>query len=131
MEKKKFDCAVIGGGPGGYVAAIKLAQGGRSVALIEKSFLGGTCLNIGCIPTKPLLSNSAVLHKVKMAADYGIDVEGIKVDFARMKSRKDGVIEKIRGSLNMLLKSNKIVILSGEATFMSPTEIKIKGDENH
>lgn len=130
MEKKRFDCVVIGAGPGGYVAAIKVAQNGKSVALVEKNFLGGTCLNVGCIPTKTLLSNTSLLHKIKMAEEYGIHVGDIKVDFLQMKTRKDKVIKKIRSSLGGLLKSNQIKIFSGKANFISPTEIKIFGEDN-
>jgi len=130
MEKKKFDVAIIGAGPGGYVAAIKIAQSGKSVALIEKSFLGGTCLNVGCIPTKTLLANAQVMHKIKMAEEYGISTGPVTVDFLKMKTRKDGVVEKIRKSLGGLLQANKITIFAGKAEFMSPTEIKVIGDDN-
>jgi len=130
MDKKRFDVVVIGAGPGGYVAAIKAAQNGKTVALVEKSFLGGTCLNVGCIPTKTLLSNSQLLHKIKMADQYGIKIGEISVDFLQMKKRKDQVVEKIRNSLGGLLKANKIEILVGKASFMSPTEIKVIGDDN-
>lgn len=130
MEKKRFDLVVIGAGPGGYVAAIKAAQAGKSVALVEKSFLGGTCLNVGCIPTKTLLSNSQLLHKIKMADQYGIHIGELSFDFLKMKTRKDQVVEKIRNSLGGLLKANNIEIFSGKATFMSPTELKVVGEDN-
>jgi len=130
MEKKKFDVVVIGAGPGGYVAAIKAAQNGKSVALIEKSFLGGTCLNVGCIPTKTLLANAEVMHKINMAEEYGIITGPVSFDFLKMKTRKDQVVEKMRQGLDGLLKSNKITVLSGKAEFMSPTEIKVIGDDN-
>lgn len=130
MDKKRFDLAVIGAGPGGYVAAIKAAQNGKSVALVERSFLGGTCLNVGCIPTKTLLSNAQILHKIKMADQYGINVGEVSVDFLQMKLRKDQVVEKIRKSLGGLLKSNRITVLSGKASFTSPTEIKVVGEDN-
>lgn len=130
MDKKRFDVVVIGAGPGGYVAAIKAAQNGKTVALVEKSFLGGTCLNVGCIPTKTLLSNSQLLHKIKMADQYGIKVGDVSVDFLQMKMRKDQVVEKIRKSLGGLLKTNQIEIFAGKATFMSPTELKVMGDDN-
>jgi len=130
METKKFDVVVIGAGPGGYVAAIKAAQEGRSVALIEKSYLGGTCLNVGCIPTKTLLANADVMHKIKMAEEFGITTGQVTFDFLKMKTRKDQVVEKMRGSLGGLLKSNKIEILNGKAEFLSPQEIKVKGEDN-
>jgi dihydrolipoamide dehydrogenase len=124
---KKFDIAVIGAGPGGYVAAIKLAQLGKSVALIEKGFLGGTCLNVGCIPTKTLIASSSLLHQVKKAAEFGIETGPISVAYHKMKARKDTVIEKIRKSLEGLLKSNQITIIQGAAQFESPKELKITG----
>ncbi|HSW86929.1 MAG TPA: FAD-dependent oxidoreductase, partial [Rhabdochlamydiaceae bacterium] len=130
MEKQKFDLAVIGAGPGGYVAAIKAAQNGKKVALIEKGYLGGSCLNVGCIPTKTLLANAQVMEKLQMASDYGITVGSVSFDYGKMKTRKDGVVEKIRKSLEGLLLSNKITILRGEAAFESPKEIKIKGQDS-
>lgn len=130
MERKEFDIAVIGAGPGGYVAAIKAAQEGLKVCLIEKGHLGGTCLNVGCIPTKTLLANAAVYHKMTHAADFGIITGPISFDYSKMKTRKDGVVDQIRKSLGGLLQSNGITILRGTAEYLSPREIKVKGDEN-
>lgn len=130
MEKKKFDVVVIGAGPGGYVAAIKAAQNGRSVALVEKNFLGGSCLNVGCIPTKTLLANAQVMEKINRAEDYGITIGSVSFDFQKMKMRKDQVVEKIRKSLGGLLQTNKIQILNGKAEFLSPTELKVVGADN-
>ena len=90
MEKQHFDLAVIGAGPGGYVAAIKASQMGLKVCLIEKGALGGTCLNVGCIPTKTLLANAHVLDKVLHAAEYGIKTGAISFDYAQMKRAKIG-----------------------------------------
>ena len=87
-DRKTFDLAVIGAGPGGYVAAIRAAQLGKTVALIDKGLLGGTCLNVGCIPTKTLLSHAAVLSQVRHAADFGIEVGPVKVHYQKMKERK-------------------------------------------
>ncbi len=130
MEKiKKFDLVVIGAGPGGYVAAIKAAQMGKKVGLIEKNLLGGTCLNVGCIPTKTLLANAEILHKIRQADAFGITIKGLSFDYGAMKERKDLVIEKIRSSLQGLLQSNKIEILQGHAKYVSKEEIKIKGKE--
>ncbi|MBS0629589.1 MAG: dihydrolipoyl dehydrogenase [Verrucomicrobia bacterium] len=130
MEKKKFDIIVIGSGPGGYVAAIKAAQNGRTVAIVEKNFLGGSCLNVGCIPTKTLLANAHMMEKIKMAEEYGISVGSVSFDFAKMKTRKDQVVEKIRKSLGGLLQSNKITIFQGKGEFVSPTEVKVIGADN-
>ncbi len=128
--QETFDIAIIGAGPGGYVAAIKAAQQGKKVALIDKGPLGGTCLNVGCIPTKTLLSNALVLNKIKHAADFGITTGPISFDFAQMKTRKDNVIASIRKSLEGLLQSNGITILRGVAEFISPKELKVKGEAN-
>lgn len=130
MEKKHFDLVVIGSGPGGYVAAIKAAQGGLSVALIEKKDLGGTCLNIGCIPTKTLLANAEFMHKLRIAEQFGITVGPVSFDYSKMKGRKDQVVEKIRKSLGGLLQSNGITILRGAAEFTSPSELKVVGTDN-
>jgi dihydrolipoamide dehydrogenase len=129
-EKKKFDVAVIGSGPGGYTAAIRAAQLGKSVVLVEKGQLGGTCLNVGCIPSKALLSNAAVLHQVKRAADFGISTGTISIHYDKMKARKDAVVSKIRGGLDGLLKSNKITVVRGSAQFERPKELKVMGLDN-
>lgn len=129
-ERKKHDVAVIGSGPGGYVAAIRAAQLGKSVALIEKDLIGGCCLNVGCIPTKTLLSNAAVLHQIKRASEFGISTGPVSFHYDQMKKRKDQVITKMRTSLEGLIKSNKITIYRGMAQFESPKVLKIKGQDN-
>jgi dihydrolipoamide dehydrogenase len=129
-SKQTFDIAVIGAGPGGYVAAIKGAQLGKKIALIEKEYLGGTCLNVGCIPSKTLLSNAGIYHNIKQAEHFGIHVDQVSFDYKKMKERKDHVVSKIRGSLGGLLKSNGITIFQGTAQFESPKELKIKGTDN-
>ncbi|MEX0961616.1 MAG: dihydrolipoyl dehydrogenase [Simkaniaceae bacterium] len=124
-----FDIAVIGAGPGGYVAAIKAAQEGSRVALIEKGHLGGTCLNVGCIPTKTLLANSSLYHKIKAASSYGIHTGEVSIDYAKMKSRKDDVVSNIRTSLEGLIQSNQITIIRGLAKFTSKNDLKVKGED--
>lgn len=129
-EKQYYDLIVIGAGTGGYVAAIKAAQMGKKVALIEKGDLGGTCLNVGCIPTKTMIANAQVLEKIKHAADFGITTGSISIDYAKMKERKDGVITKIRKGLEGLIRSNGITIVKGTAQFTGPKELKVKGQDN-
>ena len=129
-ERKKHEIAVIGSGPGGYVAAIKAAQLGKSVALIEKGLLGGTCLNIGCIPTKTLIANAAVLHQVRRASEFGIKTGPVSFSYEKMKTRKDEVVANIRKGLEGLLKSNKIAVYRGSAQFESPSELKVAGQDN-
>lgn len=128
-QKIYFDVAVIGSGPGGYVAAITSAQKGKKVCLIEKKEIGGTCLNIGCIPTKCLLATANILEKIKHADLFGIEVEKISPDFSKIKKRKDEVVENIRKNLENLIKSNKIVTYIGESSFISQNELQINGKE--
>lgn len=125
---RQFKVAVLGGGPGGYVAAIRAALGGATVALIEGENVGGTCLNVGCIPTKTLLAGAEMLHKVKRADEYGIHVEAVSFDFGKMENRKDQVVTKIRKSLEGLIASHKVTLIKGFGHFVSPHEIKV-GDE--
>jgi dihydrolipoamide dehydrogenase len=130
METKKFDIAIIGAGPGGYVAAIKASQLGKKVVLIEKEYMGGTCLNVGCIPTKTLIANAHIMQSIKHAADFGITTGPVSFDYSKMKQRKDSVVEKMRKSLEGLVKSNGITIMQGHAEFVSSTELKVRGEEN-
>lgn len=131
MKKKKYDIAVIGAGPGGYVAAIKLAQGGKTVSLIEKKFLGGTCLNVGCIPTKTLLSDADLVYKATAHADIlSMEKGAVCPNYAKMKQRKDSVVEKMRKGLQGLLQSNQIAVIHGQAEFVSPKELKVIGKED-
>ncbi|HRD55123.1 MAG TPA: dihydrolipoyl dehydrogenase [Parachlamydiaceae bacterium] len=125
-----FDAIVIGGGPGGYPAAIKLAQLGKKTALIEANELGGTCLNRGCIPSKTLIANAEVLEKLKSAEEFGIQVKDISFDYAKMAKRKDEVVSKIGKSLKQLILSNGITLFKGFGKFISPNEIKITGETN-
>lgn len=130
QEIQKFDIAVIGGGPGGYPAAIKAAQLGKSVALIEAKELGGTCLNRGCIPSKALIANAEVLQRVKEAEAFGVFVGNITIDYAKMAQRKDDVVAKVRKSLEGLISANKITLFSGFGKMTSPRTIKITGQDN-
>lgn len=123
-----FDIAVIGSGPGGYVAAIKASQEGKKVCLIEKGEIGGTCLNVGCIPTKTLLAGAELVSKLKGAAEFGIKLGSVEVDYAQMKKRKDGVIAKMRRGLEGLIVSHGVTILKGKASFASSKEIVIEGE---
>lgn len=129
-QHKSFDVVVLGAGPGGYPAAIRAAQGGASVALIEAKELGGTCLNRGCIPTKTLLANADVLKQCLRAADFGIKTGKVSFDYAQMKQRKDDVVSDVRTGLTGLLKSNKIEVIRGYGKFTSPNEIKVIGEDS-
>lgn len=130
MKKEKFDIAVIGGGPGGYPAAIKAAQQGKTVALIEAKELGGTCLNRGCIPSKALISGAELLHRIQDAENFGISVGKVSFDYSKMVHRKDKVVQNVRKGLEGLIAANKITLFRGFGKFVSPTEIKVTGTDN-
>jgi dihydrolipoamide dehydrogenase len=104
---KKFDLCVIGAGPGGYVAAIRAAQLGLKVAIIEGNHLGGICLNWGCIPTKALLKSAQVFDYVNHASDYGISIKDAKVDFPAIVKRSRGSADKMNKGIQFLMKKNK------------------------
>lgn len=130
MTQKMFDIVVLGGGPGGYPAAIQAAQLGKNVALIEAADLGGTCLNRGCIPSKALIANAALWTKIKHAEDYGIFLDNLRFDFALMKKRKDEVVATVRRNLEQLVASNHITLIRGYGKFISPHEIKVNGEDS-
>ena len=127
-----FDVAVIGSGPGGYVAAIRCSQLGLKTALIEKyNTLGGTCLNVGCIPSKSLLDSSHHFEEsVKSFPTHGIDIEGeIKVNLAQMMKRKSEVVEQTTKGIDYLMGKNKITVLQGVGRFIDATHIEVVGDK--
>ncbi len=109
----EFDVVVLGGGPGGYVAAIRAAQLGRTVCLVEKGQLGGTCLNRGCIPTKALVSSSHALAMARRLSEFGVDVGEARPRFDRMLARKDQIVARLRAGVAWLLKKNKVTVVSG------------------
>ena len=123
----QFDITIIGSGPGGYVAAIRAAQLGFNTAIIEKyPTLGGTCLNVGCIPSKALLDSSEHFEKAKHEfADYGILINEPKVDLPKMIARKNAVVEQTTKGINYLMDKNKVTVFEGVGSFESATKIKI------
>lgn len=127
-----FDIVVIGSGPGGYVAAIRAAQLGFSTAIIEKySTLGGTCLNVGCIPSKALLDSSHHYHDaVSHFADHGIEVSGdLKVNIQKMVERKQAVVDQTSGGIKFLMDKNKITVFEGVGSFEDATHIKVSKND--
>ncbi|GGK20813.1 dihydrolipoyl dehydrogenase [Caldalkalibacillus thermarum] len=122
---KEVDVLVIGAGPGGYVAAIRAAQLGKKVTIVEKDKLGGVCLNVGCIPSKALISAA---HKYELMNDdqgMGITAENVTVDFAKVQEWKQGVVQKLTGGVETLLKGNNVEIIQGEAIFVSEDEVRV------
>ena len=118
---------VVGGGPGGYVAAIRAAQLGASVTVVEKEHLGGTCLNIGCIPTKCLLHSAELMEDIRtQGREIGIEVEGVKVNFPQVIAHKNAVSKQLTGGIAALLKANKVAKIDGEASFTAPGKLSVK-----
>ena len=128
---EKFQAVVIGGGPGGYVCAIRLSQLGLKTACIEsRGSLGGTCLNIGCIPSKSLLNLSEEFHKVKSLANKGIEVGDVKLNLDKMMKSKDKAVTVLTKGVEFLFKKNKVTYFKGYGSFKSKNEILIKDNEN-
>ncbi|TDM27216.1 dihydrolipoyl dehydrogenase [Macrococcoides caseolyticum] len=119
------DTIVIGAGPGGYVAAIRAAQLGQKVTIIEKGNLGGVCLNVGCIPSKAMLSASHKYETAKHSEDYGIKAENVTLDFSKVQEFKNGVVERLTGGVGSLLKGRKVEIVQGEAYFVDQNNLKV------
>ena len=118
---------VVGGGPGGYVAAIRAAQLGAKVTLIEKQYLGGTCLNVGCIPTKCLLHSAELVEDIKnQGKDIGVEVNGVKVNFQQVIAHKNDISKKLTSGVAGLLKMNKVKKIDGEATFVGEKKLSVK-----
>lgn len=124
-----YDIAIIGTGPGGYVAALKAAQLGANVAVIEKSHLGGTCLNWGCIPSKALLSSAELVYQIKHAGDWGVTVSGqVAFDWKAIQKRKDKVIRQNRAGIASLFKGRKVTHITGTATFDGPGKLAVTNE---
>ncbi|MBY9082062.1 dihydrolipoyl dehydrogenase [Paenibacillus sp. HN-1] len=123
-----IDTLVIGAGPGGYVAAIRAAQLGQKVLIVDKSEVGGVCLNRGCIPSKALISAAHQYESAKHGEAFGISAENVKVDFAKTQEFKAGVVKKLTGGVAGLLKGNKVEVFNGECMFISTTEARVFND---
>ena len=123
----KYDCIVIGSGPGGYVAAIRAAQLGLKTAVVEKDNTGGRCLNEACIPAKAILRVAEVFTEVEHAADFGIKVEGASVDYAGAVEHRDKVIKTLTGGVAGLFKKNKIDLIEGFGSVTDDGNVKIGG----
>ena len=127
---EKYDLIVLGSGPGGYVAAIRGAQLGLKVAIVERELLGGICLNWGCIPTKALLRSAEILHYAQHAKDYGLKIAGeIEADLEAVVKRSRGVAKQLNQGVTHLMKKNKIAVHMGEGKLTGPTSLTVKGEK--
>ena len=123
---KHFDIAVLGAGPGGYVAALKAAQMGATVAIVEQGHLGGTCLNVGCIPSKALLASAELLHSIKGASALGVKVAGeVTFDWAAIQARKDKVLNTLRGGIKSLFNARTVTLFAGRARLNGPGKVVV------
>ena len=122
---EKFDIGIIGGGPGGYVAAIRAAQLGARVALIERDDVGGTCLLRGCIPTKAFLATAELLAKARVAEEFGVVVGDVKLNYAKALERKNAIVQKLVGGVHSLLKAGKIEYVQGEGRLLGDGRIGV------
>lgn len=129
MSAKAFDVIVIGAGPGGYVAAIRAAQLGKSVCIVEREHLGGICLNWGCIPTKALLRSAEVFHLMHRAKEFGLKADGIGYDLDAVVARSRGVAKQLSGGIGHLMKKNRVTVVMGAATLPAKGRVSVKTDK--
>ena len=124
-----YDLIVLGSGPGGYVAAIRAAQLGLKVAIVERENLGGICLNWGCIPTKALLRSAEILHYMQYAKEYGLAADNIRADLEAVVKRSRGVAKQLNQGIGHLMKKNKIAVHMGDGKLIAANTIEVKGDK--
>jgi len=129
MADTNFDLIVIGAGPGGYVAAIRGAQLGMKVAIVEREHLGGICLNWGCIPTKAMLRTSEVFHLMQRAKEFGLKADNIGYDLDAVVKRSRGIAAQLSGGIGHLMKKNKVTVFMGEATLPAKGRVSVKTDK--
>ena len=130
MADQSFDIIVIGAGPGGYVAAIRASQLGFKTAIVERDYLGGICLNWGCIPTKALLRSAEIFHYLQHAKDYGLTAENVGFDAKAMVERSRKVSRRLNDGVGFLMKKNKIGVIWGEATIEAPGKLAVKASKS-
>ncbi|WP_282020787.1 dihydrolipoyl dehydrogenase [Planomicrobium okeanokoites] len=124
------DTLVIGSGPGGYVAAIRAAQTGQKVTIVEKEYIGGVCLNVGCIPSKAMISVGHRFEEAQHSEDMGVVAKEVSLNFEKAQAFKDGVVKKLTGGVESLLKGNKVEIVRGEAYFVDENTVKVMDDKS-
>ena len=128
MSEQKFDLVVLGGGSGGYAAALRAVQLGLTVGLIEKDKLGGTCLHLGCIPTKALLHSAEVADVSREAAQYGVTTQFQGIDMAAVTAFREGIVAKKYKGLDGMIRAKGITVIEGEGRLVSPTTVQVGED---
>src|SRR6202023_70702 len=128
MAETSFDLIVLGGGPGGYVAAIRAAQLGMKTAVVEREHLGGICLNWGCIPTKALLRTSEIYHLMHRLGDFGLSAENISFDPAKVVARSRAVAKQLSNGVGFLMRKNKVTVVMGEGRLAGRGKIAVAKD---
>jgi len=129
MAETSFDVLIIGSGPGGYVAAIRAAQLGLKTAIVERAYLGGICLNWGCIPTKALLRSAEIYHYMQHAKDYGLSADNVRFDPKAVVQRSRGVSKRLNDGVGYLMKKNKVDVIWGEANIDAPGKVTVKASK--
>ncbi len=129
MADTDFDIIIIGSGPGGYVTAIRAAQLGFKTAIVERDYLGGICLNWGCIPTKALLRSAEIYHYMQHAKDYGLSAGNVGYDAAAVVARSRNVAKRLNDGVGFLMKKNKVTVIWGEASIDAPGKVERQGVE--
>ncbi|MGH7378484.1 MAG: FAD-dependent oxidoreductase, partial [Candidatus Methylomirabilales bacterium] len=127
--ERTFDLAVIGAGPGGYVAAIRAAQLGMRVAIVERDKLGGVCLNWGCIPTKALLQHAELLNTLKRAEEFGISFDNLRADFGKAIQRSRRAADRLSKGVEFLMKKHKVSVFAGEGRLAGKGTVEVTGGD--
>ena len=129
MADTSFDIIIIGSGPGGYVCAIRAAQLGFKTAIVERDYLGGICLNWGCIPTKALLRSAEVFHILQHAKDYGLSAQNVAFDPKAVVERSRKVAKRLNDGVSFLMRKNKVSVIWGEAVIDAPGKVAVKASK--
>jgi Pyruvate/2-oxoglutarate dehydrogenase complex, dihydrolipoamide dehydrogenase (E3) component, and related enzymes len=126
MDEIKTELAIIGAGPGGYVAGVRAGQLGIKAVIIEKNYLGGVCLNVGCIPTKALLHASEIFLQLKNSSKMGIEISDLKLDIKKLNNWKNSIVDKLVSGIKVLLKNYNVEVIFGEAKFLDEKTLLVK-----